>query len=45
MNIVPSQTSVISTSAGNVGRIRSISSRSRPATSISFEPGIGHTPR
>ena len=32
-------------SFGRVGRIRSISARSRCATSISFEPTSGQTPR
>ena len=45
MNIVPSHTSCISTSLGRVGRMRSISSRSALATSISFEPGSGQMPR
>ena len=45
MNMVPSQTSFMSMSAGSVGRMRSISERSAAATSISFEPGSGHTPR
>jgi len=30
---------------GSVGRMRSISSRRRPATSISFEPTSGQIPR
>jgi hypothetical protein len=45
MNIVPSHTRRISTSLGSVGRMRSISARSALATSISFEPGSGQTPR
>ena len=45
MNIVPSQTRRMSMSCGSVGRMRSISSRSACATSISFEPGSGQMPR
>ncbi len=45
MNIVPSQTRRMSMSAGSVGRMRSISARSRAATSISFEPTSGQMPR
>ncbi|MEZ4588278.1 MAG: hypothetical protein R2909_18015 [Gemmatimonadales bacterium] len=41
MKTVPSQTSRISTSAGSVGRIASISAVSRSPTSISFAPGSG----
>ena len=45
MNIVLSQTSFMSISFGRVGRIRSISSRSRRPTSISFTPGTAQMPR
>ena len=45
MNMVPSHTNCMSMSFGRVGRIRSISSRSRCATSISFEPTNGQMPR
>ncbi len=45
MNIVPSHTRRMSMSFGSVGRKRSIASRNRLATSSSFTPGTGHTPR
>ncbi len=45
MNIVPSHTRRMSMSLGRVGRMRSISSRSRRATSISLEPTSGQMPR
>ena len=45
MNTVASYARRMSMSLGSVGRRRSISARSRCATSISFEPTSGHTPR
>ena len=45
MKRVPSYTSRMSMSFGSVGRMRSISARRSLATSISFTPTSGHTPR